>query len=259
MYPYITIFSCKIPSYGLCMLIGISLVISLGVNYAKKKNISFENVFIISAFVIGAFLLGAWLLYVFVSFSFSEIIKNIQNKDFSFLKNTGLVYYGGLAGGLVGGVLGCRVSKTCIKDAEDIFIPLLPLGHSLGRIGCFLAGCCNGIEYHGIFSVRYMNSQFGLSSQTRYLPTQIFEALINIIIAVFLLLLRRKENKKYELTFSYLFLYGISRFFLEFLRGDIIRGIYRNLSVGQWISIFIVVLSMIYFVVRIIKCKKRMG
>jgi phosphatidylglycerol:prolipoprotein diacylglycerol transferase len=126
----------------------------------------------------------------------------------------GLVFYGGLIGATITlHVLSKRYHESFLSLA-DFTVTALPLGHALGRIGCFLNGCCHGrlVDYPSC-------STFWLS---RY-PVQLFEAAFNLI--VYLLLLRvfiRKtpHNPPGLLLALYLIIYPIGRFMLEFLRGD---------------------------------------
>ena len=116
--------------------------------------------------------------------------------------------------------------------------------HTIGRIGCFLVGCCYGIPYAGIGNITYTNSQFAPNNINLF-PVQIVESICNLIIFIILTTNYKKfSNKTIEL---YLILYGITRFSLEFLRGDEIRGQILCMSTSQWISLIFVLVGMIKF------------
>lgn len=246
MCPYLTFFGIKLSSYGIFMLLGILTVSLLSIRRAKKHNIKFEDVIIVTAFIIGFFIFGAWLLYITVTYSFKELLEMLYERDFSFLNNGGLVFYGGLLSGIIGAFLGLKFTKIEHLYAEDIFVPYVPLGHAIGRIGCFFAGCCRGMKYEGIFSVRYNYDLFGNVSNEEYFPTQLLEATMNVFIFLTLLIYRRRKRKVYDLLFLYIFEYAVFRFFIEYFRGDFVRGIYFNISTSQWISILLVVICFVY-------------
>lgn len=247
MYPFINIFGKTVGSYGLCMLIGLFIVAIFGCLRAKKKSIPVENVIIILATALAFIILGGGLLYILVTYSFSEIVSFISNGDFSFITNSGIVFYGGLFGAVAGGLLGAKISKTTVSDICETMLPFVPFAHAVGRVGCFLAGCCRGMEYQGFCAVYYKNSIFGLSPNQGYFPVQLLEAFLNCLIGIVLLVFSKKTKQKVNVVFMYFLLYGAARFGLEYLRGDEIRGIYLGLSTSQWISICLVVCAVGYF------------
>ena len=103
-----------------------------------------------------------------------------------------------------------------------------------------MGGCCYGIEYHGKFAVHFPDNEFvsDLSVVPRF-PVQLLEALINFILFIVLILIARKIRKRYSMFGLYLICYAIIRFSLEFLRGDVERGIVLGVSTSQWISLLL--------------------
>ena len=247
MYPFINILGKSIPTYGLCMLIGLFVVAIFGSLRARKKNIPVENVIVVLATSLAFILLGGGLLYIFVTYSFGDIVEFVSKGDFSFLTSGGIVFYGGLFGAVVGALLGAEISKTSKSDICETMVPFVPFAHAVGRVGCFLAGCCNGMEYEGFGAVYYKNSIFGLSPHQGYFPVQLAEAALNCIIGTVLVVFSKKAKRKADIVFLYLLLYGFARFGLEYLRGDEIRGIYFGISTSQWISICLVICAVGYF------------
>lgn len=254
MYPYITFLNKSISTYGILMFFGIALVFILAFRRAKKHHVSIDDMLIIAAFSLLIGLVGASLLYAFASYPISVIIKSIFTGKFEIFG--GIVYYGGLIGGIIGGIIGVKVTKVKTQIAEMAIIPFLPIGHAIGRVGCVMAGCCNGMKYDGILAIYYRNSITGLSAEHGYFPVQFLEAALNIVIAVFLINYSKKEKPKYNILFLYLLIYAIIRFSLEFLRGDKIRGIYFGLSTSQWISILLFIISVFYFCILYCKLRK---
>lgn len=253
MYPFLNIFSISVPLYGLCMITGIFLVAFLA--YWKGKPLGFpsENIVLIMACVLGGALIVGQLFYMIITYSISGLFEMISNGDFSFLKNSGIVFYGGLIGGIIGGLLGKKIIKTDLQTLELLFVPYVPLGHAIGRVGCFLAGCCYGMEYSGPLAVYYPHSLAGVSPDVGYFPVQLLEAFLDILIFVALWKFCRKERKKFDIISMYLFLYSVMRFGTECLRGDSIRGVYFGISTSQWISIALITFVIIRCVFNKIK------
>lgn len=256
MYPFLHIFNISIPTYGLCMLAGVFLVAFLAYLKGKPLKIPVENIILIMACVFGGALIAGWLFYLVVTYSLSGIFDMISKGDFSFMKNGGIVFYGGLIGGLAGGIAGKKIIKTDLKTLELLFVPYVPLGHAIGRVGCFLAGCCYGMEYSGPLAVYYPHSLAGVSPDVGYFPVQLLEAFLDVLIFAVLWRYCKKERKKFDIISVYLALYSVMRFGTECLRGDAIRGVYFGLSTSQWISIGIIIVCVVRFV--LLKNKKEL-
>ena len=246
MYPFLNIFGRNIPTYGLCMVIAIFLVGLLAVLYAKKAKTAYEDILIVGAGAVLTGLLSGWLLYLCITYSPDEMLEMLSRGDYSFLRG-GLVFYGALIGGVLGGLLCTRLTGASLTAVERCIVPYIPFGHAIGRIGCILAGCCTGAPYNGPCALYYQNSLFGLDPNQGYFPVQLLEAAALICIGLFLIRLRKKLQNRPVLLISYLGLYSIARFFLEFLRGDAIRGFAGGISTSQWISLVLLGGCVIYF------------
>ena len=235
MWPFIELFGIKLPSYGLCMAIGLFLSCYISMIRARKNNLNVNSFIIIVACAIAFGLLGAKLLYLLISCDIKVVFSNIHNGDFSDFANSGQVFYGGLIGGFVGALIGIQISgeKKNLSLYLDSIIPTIPLGHAFGRIGCFFGGCCYGIPYSGFCSVTF--PLVGVYEPV--LPIQLIEAGLNIIIFFLLTFMRKNKRNGFTTLYLYIILYSVIRFVLEFYRGDEIRGVSQVLSTSQWISI----------------------
>jgi phosphatidylglycerol---prolipoprotein diacylglyceryl transferase len=130
-----------------------------------------------------------------------------------------------------------------------VFAPGIALGHVVGRLGCLLAGCCFGRQTTVPWAITFRNphayENVGTPLNVPLHPTQLYEAGAELLILAFLLVLERRGRAFPGRTFwSYMFLYGVSRFIIEFYRGDT-RGMVGALSTSQFVSIIIVPLSVI--------------
>lgn len=250
MLPFISIFGKQIPAYGLCMAIGI-LVCSFGACLRAHRNkLCVEDLIVYGACIIGVALFGAAILYNFVTYGFIGLIKEIQNHGIDeIIKNNGLVFYGGLLGGLVGMLLAYKITRTSPKLYYVSAVPFIPIGHAFGRLGCFCAGCCYGKESNSIFAMKFKAAVTGVSPDIAVLPTQLFEVIGNVFIAIYLLKKYPYNSEKTSnVLFEYLILYAVMRFFIEFCRGDALRGSWMLFSTSQWISIsMILVVSFLLY------------
>lgn len=155
--------------------------------------------------------------------------------------DTGIVYYGGLLALIVTYSL-CLKAKRCTLDIHslDVLAVCFPLFHMIARVGCFLSGCCYGKISQGILAVNYTTIIAGNVDVNLRFPVQLVESLFELTIFIYLLSLLHKEKwQSQKLLLRYLVIYSTGRFFLEFFRGDIRRGIICGISFSQCISIFI--------------------
>ena len=110
----------------------------------------------------------------------------------------------------------------------DAFAPGLALGHAIGRIGCFAAGCCYGKPTNHWWGVTFHNPLAkeitGTPLNIPLEPTQLFESLVQLANFFFLMWLLKHRKFDGQVIGAFMFIYGIARFFLEYLRDDPGRG-----------------------------------
>lgn len=251
MLPFINIFGKTIPMYGVMVFIGAAVMCGVAALLAKKRGtVPAEDIFYMILYAGIGCLIGAKLLYILVSVddywlegkSFGENMKYWA----LILMSGGLVFYGGLIGAFFGALRYCVHFKVDFKESIAIVIPTVPLFHAFGRIGCFMAGCCHGIEYDGIFSVTFEKA-IAAPNGVPLLPIQLFEAAGNFALAAVLTVLFLR-NAKLSLAGLYLVCYAVMRFTLEFFRGDALRGSALAFSTSQWISMLVLVAGIVLMV-----------
>jgi phosphatidylglycerol:prolipoprotein diacylglycerol transferase len=193
---------------------------------------------------IGVFV-GGHILYSIVNYQIIiHVVKNISNIDSfkNFLSAVYLIFGGNIFyGGLLGGMLAVAIilkKRPQYRYLLDFVAPAVPLFHFFGRIGCFFAGCCFGIE--ASFGFTFRHSIIGEANGVSRFPVQLLEAFFNILLFFLLNYLLKKKIFENKLICVYLIIYATGRFLLEFLRGDAYRGIWLFLSTSQIISILIV-------------------
>lgn len=232
----INILGREIPLYSLMIVFGVCLAGAVGIILSRIKKIALFDLLCSGVYVMFGGFIGAKLLFIAVSL---PTIIEMEISLISLLYG-GFVFYGGMIGG---GLALLIYSKRYSEGYElfDIYAVSLPLGHALGRVGCFLAGCCYGIPYDGKFSHVYTESVGLTPLGVPLLPIQLIEAaglvvLFFVLLTIYLVL---GKNQRYLCVRIYLLSYSVMRFILEFFRGDTERGSVWIFSTAQIISVII--------------------
>ena len=234
MHPTLTI---SLPTYGVCMALALILGVLISCIRAKKRGLEPDRVLTLAIFAIIAGIIGAKLLFFIVTYSPREMIDLIRDRGLTAVLDGGLVFYGGLIGGILGALLGARAAHTPLRLFSDPVVPVLPLAHAIGRMGCFFAGCCYGKVTDSWIGVCFPVEATGLAEGVKVIPTQLIEAGANVLVFIFLIWFARKHRRGFLTLFVYMAIYAVERFLIEFLRGDEIRGFFGFLSTSQWISL----------------------
>lgn len=199
--------------------------------------------------MIGA-IIGAKVLFLLISID--DIIR-MKLSLVAVIKG-GFVFYGGVIGGFLGLLIYVRMYKLPIMPYLDIFATVLPLGHAVGRVGCFFGGCCYGIPYDGPGCVVYEATAGMTPLGVPLLPIQLIESGTLVVLFGLLMLVLYKKDSRGLPLWIYCISYSVIRFVLEYFRGDGIRGKFFWFSTSQWISILIVIVSAVAIFLR-----KKMG
>lgn len=256
MLPYLKIFGTQIPMYGLCMSIAMLLAVGLSLIRAVRRGRDPERLLSIALAVIIFGIIGAKVLYFAVTYTWDEIVQSVRENGILDLLQGGLVFYGGLIGGLLGALLASRIVRVPLWHYSDPVVPTLPLAHAIGRMGCFCAGCCYGRVTDSWIGMEFPSAVTGLAPGVAVIPTQLIEAGVNVIIFIALMLFTRRSRYRYTTLWVYLICYGVMRFLIEFLRGDEIRGIFGAFSTSQWISLGLILLGAAALIVSSKAAKK---
>ena len=243
-----------LPSYGVLVALGMIFGLIVNVNLIKREGLGEDfgwNLGVVSIF---SGILGSKLLYAFVEPEYSLLHPtSLLTRDFM---QAGGVWYGGLIAAVAGGLAYVAYEKKPLLDSLDAFVPGIALGHGIGRLGCFAAGCCWGREtskpWGVIFTNPLANSLVGTPLNIRLHPTQLYEFVTEVVLFLFLLWVWKHKSFSGQVFGTYAFLYGIARFVLEFYRDDPGRGSVFGgaLSLTQLISIFMVILGGILWLRR---------
>ena len=242
------LFGLEITYYGLIIAIGMALGVFVACKNAKFRGLVADDFILAACYVLPLAIIGARLYYVTFSgetYSFGEIFR---------IWDGGMAIYGGVIGGAIGVALFCLIHKKNFLDVADVVAPSLILGQAIGRIGCYFAGCCYGIE---VTNESLM--WFPLSTQINgvwHLSTFFYESLWNILAFVILLILLRKNKYKFRGSSiaMYFILYGIGRAWIEALRGD---SLYIGaIKVSQLLSILLIIGGLLLILINFLLVKK---
>lgn len=248
MLPYIYVFGIKISMYALCTLAGVALsLIYLKLQTRKDPAGEADCQLCLVYSLVGA-AAGAKLLYLFTCFGeFSSELPYLFSAPALFLKKYlygGFVFYGGLFGCLLASWLYCRAVKRSWFEMMRVLLPMFPLIHGFGRLGCFCAGCCYGIETHSVLGVVFHHSEFAPNGIS-LLPVQLMEALGEFFLFGLTAAASARRWEGRVILGLYLIAYSALRFILEFYRGDDYRGFIGVLSVSQMISLLAFFLGLV--------------
>jgi phosphatidylglycerol:prolipoprotein diacylglycerol transferase len=241
-------------SYGVLLAAAYLIGLQLGVVRARKAGVDPARVMDLGIYLIIAALVGAKLMLIAVDWEYFRA----QPRELLSLVRAGGVFYGGLIAAIAVGLLLVRRYKLPVWTTADLMAPGVALGHVVGRFGCLLAGCCYGrptempwgITFTDPLAAQNVGTPLGIPLH----PTQLYDAGAELLILAFLLLTERKGKPFAGRTFwLYLLLYGISRFVIEFFRGDPNRGsVGAGLSTSQFVSMLLVpgALVMLYYLAQ---------
>ena len=252
MFPQFEFLGRTIGCYGLCSLIGLVLCVLLAFFLGKRFRYTFADILLLTLSIGGGIFIGGHLLFAVTQLkSIVTVILAVGKAPASLIVRAlaecfgGMVYYGGFLGGVVAELIHSKLSK-CVNypHTMDLYTAMVPLFHTFGRIGCFLGGCCYGKEWSWGFAAAENAIVPDMAGPVR-IPVQLMEAGMNLLIFGVLLTFFLKRTFEGRLIYTYLLIYPVVRFFLEFLRGDALRGIFWGLSTSQWISLALFVFALI--------------
>jgi phosphatidylglycerol---prolipoprotein diacylglyceryl transferase len=235
-------------TYGVLLAAAYLFGLQLARIRAKERGLDANRVLDLGIYIIISALVGAKLLLLITDFkSFTADPRELLT-----LARSGGVFYGGLIVAVIVALWYIRRVGLPLWTTCDVFAPGIALGHVVGRFGCLFAGCCFGkpttrpwgITFTDPFAAANVGTPLGVALH----PTQLYEAGAELLILIVLLVTERKGRPFPGRTFwLYMLLYAISRFIIEFYRGDD-RGTVGMFSTSQFISIVLAPLAIVMLV-----------
>ncbi len=248
MYPVLIKFGpLTIHTYGVLVATGFLLGIGLAVLQAKKEGIPSYKIVDLGFYILLSAIIGSRLFFIFINAG--HYIKNPL--DIFKLWEGGLVFYGGILFAIPTVIWYAKKNDLALWSTADVFAPSIAIGHSIGRIGCFFAGCCYGKPAEGLpWAVTFTNPQSLAQIGIPLHPTQLYESAGEFVNFLILITLRRYKSFDGRLFLTYVLLYSVLRFIVEFFRGDMGRGfIIYNISLSQGLSILMLLIALVGLIV----------
>jgi phosphatidylglycerol---prolipoprotein diacylglyceryl transferase len=243
MYPEVLHFSF-LHTYGL--LVAIAFLVALWVvgRLSPKAGLNADALTNLGVYCALAAIVGAKLMLLIIEpgdfFSWATL-------------QAGGVFYGGLIAALAVAWWYIRKTKLPPLRTADVFAPAIALGHGIGRLGCFSAGCCWGVKCNLPWAVTFRNpvahDLTGVPLDVPLHPTQLYESAAEFLIFGILMWRFRRPHQTGAIISLYLLLYSTARFIVEFFRNHEQGNLWGTpLDTSQWISIGLFTLGALYFV-----------
>ena len=218
MLPHlIKIGSFEIPSYGILVALAFLVALMMASRFARERGLNSEKIVNLGVYCALTGMLGAKVLMILMD----PALRSNPAGIFSLatLQSAG-IFFGGLITAIVFAVFYIRAQGMPVLSTCDIFAPGVAIGHGIGRLGCFAAGCCWGKPTHLPWAVTFTRTDTttGVPLNIPLHPTQVYEALAEAIICLILVWQLQKPHRDGRVIGLYGVLYGGVRFGVEFLR-----------------------------------------
>jgi len=237
-------------SYGVMVAFGFALATAC--IYMRAPQFGIDRNSVIDAMIIMLIsgIIGARALYVLQNLNY-YLVNPLEVPN---LAKGGLVWYGAFLAGLGASAIYIKKKGIDFWTAADLAVPYIALGQAIGRIGCFLNGCCYGTEVApGPLVAFAVQSPYDTALHH---PTQLYSAALLLLIFAVLRIWQDHRRFKGEIFLGYCILYSSKRFLIEFLRGDNPRILF-NFTLSQLISFIMLALSLGIFINLAVLWKKR--
>jgi phosphatidylglycerol:prolipoprotein diacylglycerol transferase len=250
-----------INTYGVLLALAFLVALVVAARLAARDGLSRERIYDLGLWMLLAALIGSKVLMLWTEPAYRENPWQLFSLDFL---RSGGVFYGGLIGAVVVGYLLVRRYGLPWWKTADAFAPGIALGQSIGRLGCFSAGCCWGKPTTLPWGVHFTEKGHEITGVPIYdeqmnplhlHPTQLYEAGATLIFFFFLIWLHRRKRFDGQVILFYAVLYGAARFLIEFVRDDPrgdIAGLttLTGLSTSQMISLVVGLAGLIILILR---------
>jgi phosphatidylglycerol:prolipoprotein diacylglycerol transferase len=281
MFP--TLFELPLPfvgpitihTYGVLLVAAFLVAIVVARRLARREGIEPDMVVDVGVYIILAALIGAKVLLLIVDWEIysrqfrtlvaegggpiglgldpyiggvAAYIGALSRMGLSLLQAGG-VFYGGFFAAVLATIWYVRRHDMDLWKVADVAAPAVAIGHGIGRLGCFAAGCCYGIAtdlpWGVTFTDTYSGTLVGVPLNIPLHPTQLYEATTNLLLGAFLIWFFGRKQFDGQIFWTYVLAYAVLRFFHEFLRADP-RGFMFDgaLSTSQFIAIIGAVIAL---------------
>ncbi len=252
-FPEGTTYPIIIYSYGFMLMIAFIVGTIYLIYEGKREKTSSDTILDMMTFLIVGSIIGARVIYVLLMWGeeFKPMItdagETIPGAPWWDITRGGLSIHGGVLGGILAGIIFCKIKKLSFWKMADFTIVALPLGIFFGRIGCYLNGCCHGIQFHEQMNkpwwTKYPVTPVPESASLEQMPFPIDGAFHHpaplymaiAMLAVFFWLRHfRNNNARFagHTFLMFVFVYSIVRFIQEMYRFEISSNV-----IGSWLTV----------------------
>ncbi len=243
------LFGISIYKYAVCIVIGIVVALILARFSKEKFQNKFDDILELSLYTIFSGIVGARIYFVIFNLKYYlSSPSRILN-----LRDGGLAIYGGLITGAIVALIYCKIKNIKILNCLDYIVPFVAIAQSIGRWGNFF-----NIEAYGKITKSIF--RMGIETMNGYIevhPVFLYESISTLLIFLFLRYRQKRRKFEGEILLEYLILYSFVRIFLEGVRTDSLMLF--NFRISQILSIFIFIISLIFFIknTKIIRKKSK--
>jgi phosphatidylglycerol:prolipoprotein diacylglycerol transferase len=232
--------------YGIMVVLAIVAVIAISLREAKRVGLAEDHIYSMGLWAIIGGVLVSRLFHVIDKWDY-YMANPAQIIGFA-----GLTVYGAVLGALLAVLIYCWVKKLSFWQVGDVVAPGAILGQAIGRIGCFINGCCYGLPTSLPWGVVYTNPDSYCPLGESVQPTQIYHLIWNLIGFGILWSLRRRIKPRGSLFLLYLALYAVGDLSIRFVRvGEPFRsGMFYNMQEAQIIGIIVLVVTVPWLIIR---------
>jgi phosphatidylglycerol---prolipoprotein diacylglyceryl transferase len=237
-------------TYGLFIAIGFIMGLLIAIRIGKRYGLDSQKIMDMGFLLIISGVIGSRIVYVLMNFS----LYSKNPLDIFKLWQGGLVFSGGLLAAVIVFFFYIRHHKLNVLQIGDIWAPAAVIGQAMGRIGCFMAGCCYGRPTNVPWRVIFKNPASIAPLNIPLHPTQLYDAMSNLIIFIVLMILTAKKKFDGQVLLWFLILHSTARLYIERFRGDD-RGIFPG---TQWtVTQFIAILILFFSITALIYIKSK--
>jgi len=235
----------QLPTYGLLLATGVVAALLTLRRRADRAGMDGASLVDFALWLVIWALVGAKLLLVIV-----ELPRYLRDPALLLgVFRAGGVFLGGFIAAMIAAAVLLRRYKLRTLPTFDVITPSLALGQAIGRLGCLMAGCCWGAACDLPWAITYTDpvaaERLGTPLHQAVHPFPIYASLFDFGLFLLLAALFARRLAAGTVFATYLVLYGIGRFALEWTRGDVVRGFVLDglLSTSQLISLGMIVVG----------------
>ncbi|MCI0421176.1 MAG: prolipoprotein diacylglyceryl transferase [Acidobacteria bacterium] len=240
-----------IHTYGFLLAVAFIAGLSISARAARLQQVDPAKIYDLGLYIAISALVGSKALLLVTELGY---YLDHPKEIFSLATlRSGGVYYGGFILAVIVGVTLAKRHKLPVWKVADASAPGIALGQSIGRLGCFAAGCCYGRPTASVFGVTFTNpyshETVGVPLGVPLHPVQIYESLASLILFAILWQALKRKRFDGQIFILYLSLYSCTRYVIEFFRGDMERGFVLGglLSTSQLISLLLIIIAAVLF------------